>query len=131
MPVINTHAKVPIVVYEGATFQQTFQWKTGSLPETSVPVDLTGYTAKMQARVKLTDEIPLFDLTTQNGGIIIEAPEEEGKYTIYISDTKNKCGSKRELVVAQYDLFLISGSGVASLQQYGTLQVFPSNTRIV
>ena len=44
---ISSHAVEDLEIWEGATFYQEFTWKTGD-PET--PVDLSGYSAAMQAR---------------------------------------------------------------------------------
>jgi hypothetical protein len=123
---VNARANVPLVIYEGATFKQTFQWKTGN---PAVAVNLTGYTGIMQVRADIADETPLFDLDVSNGGIIIETPETDGKYSISIDaeDTAGICPD-HELIVGVYDLFLILGD-VYMLQQYGQVLIHPSVTR--
>lgn len=44
---------------------------SGGIVEYNQPVDLTGYTARMQIRAKLQDTIVLQELTTESGGITI------------------------------------------------------------
>lgn len=44
----------------------------GGVVEWNEPVALTGYTARMQLRGKITDDIVLLELTTENGGIVID-----------------------------------------------------------
>lgn len=122
----SARAKVDLTIYEGATFNQTFQWKTG---DPAVPVDLTGHTADMHIRADIADEEALFDLDTENGGVVIETPNADGKYTVHIDaeDTEGLCPD-HEIITAVYDLFLISG-GERMLQQYGKVKIYPSVTR--
>jgi len=51
----------------GATFQKTITWKNGD----GVPYDLTGATARMHIRKKVSDETVIVSLTTENGKIRI------------------------------------------------------------
>lgn len=54
-------------IEQGASLTVTFVWKAGN----AVPVDLSGYTARMQMRhTKASDEIQA-ELTTENGGIVL------------------------------------------------------------
>jgi hypothetical protein len=46
-------------------------YTTGGIVEYNLPVDLTGYTARMQIRGKLEDTTVIHQLTTENGGIVI------------------------------------------------------------
>jgi hypothetical protein len=45
---------------------------SGGVFEYNQPVDLTGITARMQVRDKLTSDTVLLELTTENGGIIVD-----------------------------------------------------------
>lgn len=56
-----------LVIYQGATFSQTFIWKD----ENNTPINLTGYTARMMARTSLDAPTPFIHLTTENGGIAL------------------------------------------------------------
>lgn len=57
-------AKIDLAIYQGATFSKVMRWSAGGSP-----VDLTGYTARMQVRGEIDDEEALVELTTENGGI--------------------------------------------------------------
>lgn len=52
---------------QGATFQKLFVYQDSALN----PIDLTGYTARMQLRTSITTTAPTINLTTENGGIEI------------------------------------------------------------
>ena len=128
---ISSHAIENLEIWEGATFYQEFTWVMGD-PE--LPVDLSGFTAALQARDAYETETAVLDLTTDNGGIIILSPEEEGKYAISLppSLTEGLCPDheKRTLV---YDLFLYSAAPAddAGLQQKGKIVINPAVTRPV
>ncbi|MEG2265730.1 MAG: hypothetical protein RSA84_09370 [Acinetobacter sp.] len=59
-------AKFRIKIDQGATYRKPFTWKAGG-----VPVDLTGYTARMHIRTEIDSDIVLHELTTENDGIQI------------------------------------------------------------
>lgn len=48
-------------------------YTSGGVITYNTPVDLTGYTARMQVRATLAATDTLFDLTTENGGIALDA----------------------------------------------------------
>lgn len=62
-----TAATRNFVIEQGATFKQRIVWKDSS----SVPVNLTGYSARMQARRSKTATEVLVELTTANGRIAL------------------------------------------------------------
>ena len=47
-------------------------YTSGGVLEYNQPVDLAGMTARMQVRDKLTSDVVLLELTTENGGIVID-----------------------------------------------------------
>lgn len=126
---ISSHEIIDLEIWEGATFYREFTWVTGD-PE--VPVNLTGFTAALQARDTYDEEVVVIDLTMENDGIIILTPESAGGYAISIppSLTTGLCPEhvKRSLV---YDLFFYAPSGLddAGLQQKGKIMVNPAVTR--
>ncbi len=73
--------KLKLEIDQGATFRESLIWKTGEPP---LPVDLTGFTARMQVRSETGSEIVLAELTTENGGITLNV--EPGLIELYISD---------------------------------------------
>jgi hypothetical protein len=132
-------ANIDITIVEGGTFNKTFQWKTG---DPSVPVDLTGYTARMQVRAKLKDDVPLLDILSVSDiwvpdgdtGIYFANDEydseDTGKWKAYIkdSDTEGLCASHKD-ITGVYDLFLYNSSEEAVLQLYGVATIIASVTR--
>lgn len=73
-------ANINLTIYKGSTFSKSFQWKTGS---PSVPVNLTGCTARMQVRKSVNDTNIVDSLTTQNSRIVI-TEALNGKFEIYV-----------------------------------------------
>lgn len=126
---ISSHEVIDLEIWEGASFYREFTWVTGT-PE--VPVDLSGFTAALQARDSYDNEEVVIDLTTENDGIILLSPESAGGYAISIppSLTMGLCPDheKRSLV---YDLFFYAPSGLddAGLQQKGKIVINPAVTR--
>lgn len=53
-------------IEQGATFNLLLTWKIDT-----VPVNLTGYTARLAARVDVEDTEVILSLTTSNGGITL------------------------------------------------------------
>ena len=119
--------KLDLVMYEGATFSESFRWETDAA--TPVAISLAGYTGIMHVRLDIADETPLFELTTENGGIVIESPAADGVYTLHIAadDSEGIC-TDHEMIAAPYDL-MFEKEGARLLQQYGTMKIYPSVTR--
>ncbi len=60
---------------------------SGGVLEYNEPVDLAGYTARMQIRAKLEDSAIIKELTTENSGIIIDNTLKTITVTISATDT--------------------------------------------
>lgn len=60
-------ATVDFTIEQGATFVKDFVWQD----EDGEARDLTGYTARLQARSSIAETGTLVELTTENGGIEI------------------------------------------------------------
>jgi hypothetical protein len=73
-------AKLKFTIYQGATFRKRLIWRDSA----SVPIDLTGCTARMHVRVKQSDPAPVLTLTTENGRITLGGTA--GTTDLYISD---------------------------------------------
>lgn len=97
-------AKIPLPIYCGATFRKSLWYRTGKPP---VPVDLSGYTAVLQAREFLGSPDTLFELTTENGGITLT---DEGQITLFLSP-ENTSALRPHVGSAVYGLHLIAGDG--------------------
>lgn len=111
--------KYNIVIEQGSIFKKTFVW---TLP--SGVQNLTGWTARMQVRRKVSDPVVLVELTTENGGI--ELGGVEG--TVYLEIDAVTTGGLTEMNNGRYDLELVSGSEPVRLVE-GEVRVTPQVTR--
>lgn len=84
-------------------------YTSGGVLEYNEPVSLAGYTGRMQIRSKLEDTEVILELTTENGGIIIDDVTK----TITI------------LITAAQSALLSFTSAVYSLELVNGLEVFP------
>jgi hypothetical protein len=118
-------AEADICIFQGATFSQTLYWETGT---PSAPVNLTGYTAKMQIRSKPESKAVILELSTSNGRITLGTSGNfaTGAINLFISasDTANLSVCEN----AVYDLELTSGSVVSRILQ-GNVIISPEVTR--
>lgn len=95
-------AEYDLTIRQGATFTQSLIWKDSA----GVPVDLTGYIARMQIRQGICASDVIVELTTENGRITLGG--DDGSIALEISaDTTAEitegCGV--------YDLELESSDG--------------------
>lgn len=88
------------------------------------PLDLTGYTARMQVRQSVGSEQILLELTTEDGGIAIDAAT--GTITLQVSATDSAAFTWRAGV---YDLELIDTGGAVTRLASGAVTVCPEVTR--
>lgn len=110
-----------ILIEQGATFQLHIVYKDSN----DAPVNLTGYTARMQVRQKYSDATALLTLTTANGAItlggalgtidVVAAADLTDEITA-------RCGV--------YDLELQSPSGVVTRLIEGAVTISPEVTKI-
>lgn len=96
-------AQADLVIEQGATFNQSFQWTDSS----GAAINLTGYTGRMQIRPSVTSSTTIADLTTANGGIVITGAT--GTVTAKIAATST---AAMTFTTAVYDLELIAADGV-------------------
>lgn len=96
---------------------------SGGVLEYNEPKDLSGLTARMQIRAKLTDTTALDELTTENGGIDINNSTKTITLNISAADTAAYTFSS-----AVYSIELVSGSTVTPFAQ-GTLTLAKEVTR--
>jgi hypothetical protein len=110
-------ATLNLIVYQGATFDHSLTWTVNT-----VPVDLTDYSARMQARSSYADAATVIDLTDADGITLGAA----GAITITIpaDDTAlMPAGSYR------YDLELEDKDGVVTRLLMGRVNVSAEVTR--
>lgn len=99
-------------------------YTTGGVVEYNEPVDLTGYTARMQIREKVDSTTIIKELTTENNGIVIDATNKKINIVISATDTAAfTFGS------AVYSLELVSSTGVVVPFVNGVLTLVKEVTR--
>lgn len=106
-------------IEQGATFNLLLTWKIND-----VPVNLTNWTARLQARVDVDDTETVLTLTTENGGITLGG----ALGTISLDRT----ATQTALLPAGtyvYDLELISGVGAVTRLVQGELDISAEVTR--
>lgn len=74
-------ARYTFRVYQGQTWEETI---TVNNPDTTTPMDLTGYTARMHVRGELADAATLLELDEDNGRLLVSDPSN-GELTILVS----------------------------------------------
>lgn len=78
--------KENLEIYAGATYKKTFQWTIVN-GTTSVPVDITGSTIRMQIREKINSPAILIELTTANNRIRL-TDATNGVFQLYLTDAE-------------------------------------------
>jgi hypothetical protein len=78
---------------------------SGGIVEYNTPVDLTGYTAKMQIRPNVDSSTLIYEMTTSNGGITIDNTNK--KITLFIPATVT---STFNFTTAVYALEIYAGT---------------------
>lgn len=106
-------------IEQGATFNLLLTWKiNGTL------VNITNWTARLQARIDVEETTSILSLTTANGGITLGGAAG----TISLDQT----ATQTTLLPAGtyvYDLELISGIGAVTRLVQGELNISPEVTR--
>lgn len=124
---------------QGATLHLTFRWRQPRTPDEEAndqpgrPVDLDGFTGRMQLRTDHAADDVALDLTTENGRIILGAtdPDEtpdlgSGLVTLWVdADTT----SALEAQTYVYDLEMVSGADFVTRFLEGKFKVRPEVTR--
>jgi hypothetical protein len=113
-------ANYDITIEQGATFQLNIVWKAPN----GTPIDLTGYTARMQVREKVSSTATLLSLTTENGGIALGGAAGTIAVTAAATLTDD-ITTKRGV----YDLELVSSGGVVTRLIEGCVTISPEVTR--
>jgi hypothetical protein len=109
-----------ITIEQGATFRLNLVWKDSG----GTPINLTGYTARMQVRRKHTSpDPPLLTFTTENGAITLGG----ALGTIAIVGLATLTDDV-DIKSGVYDLELVSGTEVTRLIE-GAVTITPEVTR--
>lgn len=110
-----------IKIEKGATFLWNLTWKDN----TGTPINLTGYTARMQVRHTINSTEKLLDMTTENGGIVLGG----ALGTIAITGSATATAAIADNIKSGvYDLELVNGSIVKRLME-GEAEISPEVTR--
>ena len=106
----------------GATLLREIVWADSE----SDPIDLTGYTARMQIRRSVNNPAVLADMTTENGGITLGTTD--GKIALELTAEHT---SEISAKAGVYDLELIDGDGFVTRLLQGEVEFSPETTRAV
>ena len=107
--------------YNGFRFTQGDTWSTAPVWKISgTPVNVSGYTAKMQIRKSATSGTVVFEFSTANGRITTGT--SDGKFTLLAlpADTANVAGG-----TYVYDFDVTAPDGTNTTLLSGTFQVIP------
>jgi hypothetical protein len=120
-------AQADICIFQGATFSQTLYWEVGNPP---APVNLTGYTAKLQVRSSHKSKVVILELSTSNGRITLGTGGDmtTGAINLSISATDTAQLSICDDAKPVYDLEMTSGATVSRILQ-GNVIIAPEVTK--
>lgn len=104
---------------KGSTFSRTLTWKVNGSA-----VNLTSYTARMQARTSHISNTVVLDLTTANSKITLGGTA--GTVTLTLSAADTAAITQTSLA---YDLELVSAGGVVTRLVEGQIVLTPEVTR--
>lgn len=99
-------------------------YTSGGVVEYNQPTDLSGFTARMQVREKITSTDVLLELTTENGGIIIDNTAK----TITLLSTATATAAF-SFISGVYSLEMVSPTGIVTPFITGSIQVIQEVTR--
>ena len=114
-----TPGKYNMVCPQGSTFNQELTYSIDS-----VPVNLTGYSARMKVKEKYSSATSKLDLNTSNGKITLGGIT--GTIIINVSASETEDVPAKEYV---YDLELVSSGNVVTRLIEGKFIVTPEVTR--
>lgn len=97
---------------------------SGGVLEYNEPVNLTGFTARLQIRAKLDDATVIKELTTENSGIVIDNTAKTIRLYINATDT-----ASLNFTSAVYSLELVSGGGEVTQLVNGNFTLVKEVTR--
>lgn len=113
-------AKQNFTIEQGATFKKRMIWRN----KNGRPIDLTGYTAKMQLRTAASSSTSILDLLTSNSRITIDGTH--GIIDLLVSATDTAALS---VMTAVYDLILTSPTGTVTRLLEGKITITPGVSR--
>jgi len=112
--------RTDIYIEQGATFRQVFTWENS----VGTPINLTGYTARMQIRSTIDAAVISATLTDANGGLTLGGAA--GTISLYLSDTAT---TALTITSGVYDLELVAPGGDVTRLVQGGVSVSREVTR--
>jgi hypothetical protein len=100
------------------------EYTSGGILEYNEPISLVGYTARMQIRETIDSETIIKELTTENGGIVLDTVDYGIVVTMDALSTANFNFS-----TAVYSLEMVSSTGVVTTIVTGNLTLIKEVTR--
>jgi hypothetical protein len=113
-----TPGRYDIICPQGTTFRKNITYKIGE-----TPVDITGYSSRMQVRESYSSQDFLISLTSSNG---ITLGGSDGTIDIFISAEETELLPPGTWV---YDLELVSSGSIVDRLIQGNFTVTPEVTR--
>ena len=124
MPSVTSGARLDMEIVQGATFLVNLEWQSSN----GTPINLSGYTARMQIRPDHSSTTVLLELTTGNGRITLNTPSTGGiELKVTAADAENIT-----FTTGVYDLELIHIVGAEQVVDnilYGEVTVRRNVTR--
>jgi hypothetical protein len=118
---MQTPGYLDLNCYQGANFDYTLTWKSAG-----VPVNLTGYSARMQVRESYDAGTAVVSLTSGTG---ITLGGTAGTIGIALTPTQTAVLDGTPNIQAIYDLELVSGAGYVTRLVEGRFYIYPEVTR--
>lgn len=112
--------KLNLVIEQGTTFNPVLTYADSA----GTAIDLTGYTARMQIRLKRTSTAFLHELTTEGVGITLGGVA--GTIALLISATDTTAFT---FTTAVYDLELITAGGIVTRLLQGSVTLSTEATK--
>lgn len=109
-----------LTIDQGTDWSETFTLRSKA---TGVPLDLTGYTARMQMRREYTSPTTMIELTTGNGRIVLGG--EDGTVTLRLNATETASITRSGV----WDVELVSAGGMVYRPLRGDVVLRPEVTR--
>lgn len=113
-------AEYNFTIEQGTTVIRPFVWKDAD----GVPVDLTGYTARMQVRPSVSSDEVYLDASSVNGKL--QLVPLEGKVTLVLSATETGSFTWRR---GRYDMELVDADGIVTRLLFGVIEISREVTR--
>ncbi len=105
-----------IIVDQGSTFIEKWNILNEGNP-TDTPLDLTGYSARMQVRNREDDITPVLSFTSTSASpeLVFTAPASQGQVVLTIPDsTTSSLSFRGDIMSGIYDLEIVSPAGIVT-----------------